>query len=109
MTRPLRASASETAICDTAADHFLSIENYPETIRLSRSAEDATGKLTGILPVPTEKLSLDDTRCANEVSIDMNSAIARTAWPADQELAGAVQRATASDPKPVRFSTALKS
>jgi Flp pilus assembly protein TadD len=30
------ASASEAAICDTAADHFLSIENYPETIRLHR-------------------------------------------------------------------------
>jgi tetratricopeptide (TPR) repeat protein len=30
------ASASEAAICDTADDHFLSIENYPETIRLHR-------------------------------------------------------------------------
>jgi hypothetical protein len=38
-----------------------------------------------------------------------SSAIARTAWPADQELAGAVQRAPASDPKLDRFSTALRS
>ena len=38
-----------------------------------------------------------------------SSAIARTAWPADQELAGAVQRAPASDPKPDSFSTALRS
>lgn len=30
------ASASEAAICDTAADHFLIIENYPEAIRLHR-------------------------------------------------------------------------
>ena len=28
------ASASEVQVCDSAADHFLSIENYPETIRL---------------------------------------------------------------------------
>jgi putative transposase len=39
----------------------------------------------------------------------MSSAIARTAWPADQELAGAMQRVPASDPKPHSFSTALKS
>ena len=32
---------------------------------------------------------------------------ARTAWPADQALAGAVQNAPASDSKPNRFSTAL--
>jgi len=38
-----------------------------------------------------------------------SSALARTAWPADQELAGAMQRAPASDPKPDRFSTALRS
>lgn len=38
-----------------------------------------------------------------------SSAIARTAWPEDQELAGAVQCAPASDPKPDRFSTALRS
>ncbi len=38
-----------------------------------------------------------------------SSAIARTAWPADQELAGAMQRAPASDPKPDSFSTALGS
>jgi putative transposase len=38
-----------------------------------------------------------------------NSAVARTAWPADQELAGAVQGASASDPKPDRFSTARRS
>jgi len=38
-----------------------------------------------------------------------SSAIARTAWPADQELADAVQRAPASDPKPDSFSTALRS
>jgi putative transposase len=37
-----------------------------------------------------------------------SSAIARTAWPAGQELAGAVQRAPASDPKLDRFSTALR-
>jgi hypothetical protein len=30
------ASASGAAICDAAADHFLIIENYPETIRLHR-------------------------------------------------------------------------
>jgi putative transposase len=34
---------------------------------------------------------------------------ARTAWPANRELAGAVQCAPASDPKPDRFSTALGS
>jgi putative transposase len=39
----------------------------------------------------------------------MSSAIARTAWPADQQLAGAMQRAPASHPKPHSFSTALKS
>jgi putative transposase len=39
----------------------------------------------------------------------MNSVIAPTAWPADQELAGAAQVARASDPKPDRFSTALRS
>jgi hypothetical protein len=34
----------------------------------------------------------------------MSSAIARTAWPAaEPELADAVQRAPASDPKPDRF------
>jgi Integrase core domain len=33
----------------------------------------------------------------------MSSAMARTAWPADQMLAGAVQCAPASDPKPDRF------
>jgi putative transposase len=38
-----------------------------------------------------------------------SSAIARTAWPADQELAGAAHCAPASDPKPDRFSTALRS
>jgi len=36
-----------------------------------------------------------------------SSAIARTAWPA-QELAGAVQGAPASDPKPDSFSAALR-
>ena len=35
-----------------------------------------------------------------------SSAVARTAWPA--ELAGAVQRAPTSDPKPDSFSTALR-
>ena len=40
----------------------------------------------------------------------MSSAAARTAWPAtDPELARAAQRALASDPKPDRFSTALRS
>jgi putative transposase len=39
----------------------------------------------------------------------MSSAAARTAWPAtDQELAGAVQRAPASDPKPDSFSATLR-
>ena len=39
----------------------------------------------------------------------MSSAIARTAWPAaEPELADAVQRAPASDPKPDRFPTALR-
>jgi hypothetical protein len=33
----------------------------------------------------------------------MSSAIARTAWPADQELAGAVRCALASDSKSDRF------
>ncbi len=37
-----------------------------------------------------------------------SSAIARTAWPADQELAGAMQRAPASEPKPDSFSAALR-
>src|SRR5579862_3868225 len=40
----------------------------------------------------------------------MSSAIARTAWPAaEPELADAVQRAPAADPKPDRFPTALRS
>jgi putative transposase len=39
----------------------------------------------------------------------MSSAIARTAWPADQELASALRRAPASDPKPDSFPTALRS
>ena len=39
----------------------------------------------------------------------MSSAIARTAWPTDQELAGAMQRVPASDPKPHSFSTARQS
>ncbi len=39
----------------------------------------------------------------------MNSAIARTAWPVDRGLAGAAQRAPASDSKRERFSTALRS
>jgi len=38
-----------------------------------------------------------------------NSALARTAGPANQELAGAMQSAPASDPKLDRFSTALRS
>jgi putative transposase len=38
-----------------------------------------------------------------------SSAIARTAWPATQEPADAVQCAPASDPKPDRFSTTLGS
>jgi putative transposase len=38
-----------------------------------------------------------------------SSAIARTAWPAQPELAGALQRAPASSPKPDRFSSALGS
>ena len=38
-----------------------------------------------------------------------SSAIARTAGPANQQLAGAVQCAPASDPKPDRFSSALRS
>jgi putative transposase len=38
-----------------------------------------------------------------------NSASARTAWPANQEPAGAVQCAPASNPKPDRFSSALGS
>ena len=38
-----------------------------------------------------------------------SSAGARTAWPAaEQELAGAVQRAPASDPKPDSFSATLR-
>jgi hypothetical protein len=39
----------------------------------------------------------------------MSSAIARTDWPAEKELAGAVRCAPASDSKPDRFSTALRS
>ena len=40
----------------------------------------------------------------------MSSAVARTAWPAaDQELAGAPQRAPASDPKLGSFSATLRS
>jgi putative transposase len=40
----------------------------------------------------------------------MSSAVARTAWPAaDQELAGAPQRAPASDPKLGSFSASLGS
>jgi putative transposase len=50
-------------------------------------------------------LTPEEFAAKNQVS----SAIARTAWPADQELAGAAQRAPASDPKPDRFSTALRS
>jgi putative transposase len=38
-----------------------------------------------------------------------SSALARTAWPVERELAGAAQRAPASDSKPDRFSTGLKS
>ena len=37
-----------------------------------------------------------------------SSAVARTAWPAKQMLAGAVQCTPASDPKPDSFSTALR-
>jgi putative transposase len=37
-----------------------------------------------------------------------SSAIARTAWPAQPQLAGAVQRAPASDTKPDSFSAALR-
>src|SRR5580700_4997945 len=37
-----------------------------------------------------------------------SSAIARTAWPAKQMLAGAVQGALTSDPKPDSFSAALR-
>jgi hypothetical protein len=41
---------------------------------------------------------------------EMSSAAARTAGPAaNQELAGAVHCATASDPKPERFSATLRS
>ena len=40
----------------------------------------------------------------------MSSALARTAWPAaEPELAGAAQRALASDPKPDSFSATLRS
>jgi len=39
----------------------------------------------------------------------LSSAIARAAWPAGQELAGAAHGAPASAPKPDRFSTALRS
>jgi putative transposase len=40
----------------------------------------------------------------------MSSAVARTAWPAaDQELAGAAQRAPTSDPKLSSFSATLRS
>lgn len=38
----------------------------------------------------------------------MSTAPARTAWPAERELAGAAQSAPPSDPKPDRFSTALR-
>lgn len=31
------ANAVQIAVCDPAADHFLSIANYPETIRLHRA------------------------------------------------------------------------
>jgi tetratricopeptide (TPR) repeat protein len=34
--RVAAASATGAWVCDAAADHFLSIENYPETIRLHR-------------------------------------------------------------------------
>jgi len=37
-----------------------------------------------------------------------NSASARSAWPANQELAGALQGASASDPEPDSFSAALR-
>ncbi len=40
----------------------------------------------------------------------MSSAVARTAWPAaEQELAGAAQRTSASDPKLGSFSATLRS
>lgn len=42
-------------------------------------------------------------------ALTMSEPVARTAWPAGQELAGAAQRAPDSDPKPDRFSTALGS
>jgi len=38
----------------------------------------------------------------------VSSAIARTAWPAKQMLAGAVQCTSASDPNPDSFSAALR-
>ena len=45
----------------------------------------------------------------HDLALDARETIARTAWPADQELAGAGDRAPASDPKPDRFSTLLGS
>ncbi len=45
---------------------------------------------------------------AVQASNQRRSAVARTAWPANRMLAGAVQRAPASDPKPDSFSAALK-
>jgi Integrase core domain len=50
-------------------------------------------------------LTPDEFAARNQAS----SAIARTAWPADQKLAGAMQRAPPSDPTPNRFSSALRS
>jgi Flp pilus assembly protein TadD len=38
------ASAIDAWVCDPAADHFLSIENYPETIRLHREVLKAQPK-----------------------------------------------------------------
>jgi len=39
----------------------------------------------------------------------MSLAVARTAWPADPTLAGALQRAPASNPKPGSFSATFRS
>jgi len=50
-------------------------------------------------------LTPEEFAAKNQVS----SAIARTAWPAHRKLAGAAQCAPASDPKPDRFSAALRS
>ena len=47
-------------------------------------------------------LTPEEFAAKNQVS----SAIARTAWPSDQELAGAMQRAPASGPESHSFSTA---